>query len=374
MELAAAAILTLAVDQNLLELEQIACLAARIDDVGELEQLPKPDGVPTNRDLAPLSHLWECGDMALPQLSGGLFVTDAGLETDLIFNRGVELPEFAAFVVLDDPAGRAALIDYYDGFYEIARDHAVGLILDTPTWRANRDWGERLGYDAARLADVNRRWAEVVAGLREQWKDGGVPIVLDGNVGPRGDGYVPGRQMSSGEAATYHDAQIATFADTEVEMITALTLNYAEEAVGVAQAAAAHGLPSVISFTVETDGRLPTGQALGEAIDQVDSETRGAPVYYMVNCAHPTHFEHVLEGDGAWRDRIRGIRANASAMSHAELDEAEELDAGDPDDLAHGYVRLGERLPKLNVVGGCCGTDHRHVEAVFRALAERPSA
>src|SRR5436189_1651192 len=140
-------------------------------------------------------------------------------------------------------------------------------------------------------------------------------------------------------------------------MVTVLTINYTEEAVGVARAAEAHGLPSVISFTVETDGRLPTGQPLAEAIDQVDSATGGAPAYFMVNCAHPTHFEAELAG-GAWRERIRGIRANASKLSHAELDEADGLDAGDPAELADDHARLNALLPNLNVLGGCCGTDH----------------
>ena len=300
----------------------------------------------------------------LPQLSGDrLFVTDGGLETDLIFNRGVELPEFAAFVLIDDGPGLRALLGYYDGYYGIARDRDAGLILDTPTWRANRDWGARLGYDRTQLADVNRRWADVVAELRDNWGDA-IPIVLDGNIGPRGDGYVPGEQMSAGEAAEYHGEQIATFAETEMDMVTAMTINYVAEAVGVAQAAGEHGLPSVISFTVETDGRLPTGQPLGEAIDQVDTETGAAPAYYMVICAHPTHFEDVIVGGGAWRERIRGIRANASKMSHAELDEAEELDMGDPEELADGYERLRAGLPNLTVLGGCCGTDSRHVGAV----------
>ena len=306
--------------------------------------------------------------MALPQLSGGLFVTDGGLETDLIFNRGVELPEFAAFVLLDDDAGRRALIDYYERFFAIARRHDAGFILDTPTWRANRDWGERLGYDPQRLADVNKRWVEVIAELRDAWAGAELPVVLGGTLGPRGDGYVPGEQMTPDEAAAYHGEQIATFAGTAAEMVTAMTLNYAEEAVGVARAAAAHELPAVISFTVETDGRLPNGQELGEAIDQVDSETGGSPAYFMVNCAHPTHFEHVLEGAGAWRERIRGIRANASKMSHAELDEAEELDTGDPGELAAGYARMRAHLPNLTVLGGCCGTDHRHVAAVCAAF------
>jgi homocysteine S-methyltransferase len=305
--------------------------------------------------------------MALPQLSAGLFVTDGGMETDLIFNRGIDLPLFAAFTVLDDDSARQALRDYYEGYFAIARDRGAGLILDTPTWRANRDWAEQLGYDRTRLADVNRRAVDMIAGLRDEWAPD-QPVVLDGLIGPRGDGYVPGERMSADEAALYHDEQVATFAQTPIEMVSVLTVNYAEEAVGIARVAAEHGLPSVVSFTVETDGRLPTGQPLGEAIDQVDLETNGAPAYFMVNCAHPTHFEGALEG-GAWRERIRGIRANASKMSHAELDEAEELDEGDPDELADGYERLRERLPNLTVLGGCCGTDHRHVRAVSERFA-----
>jgi S-methylmethionine-dependent homocysteine/selenocysteine methylase len=287
------------------------------------------------------------------------YVSDGGLETDLIFNRGVELPEFAAFVLLDDAAGMSALVDYYEGFFDIAREHGTGFILGAPTWRANPEWGERLGYDRSRLADANKRWADVLVELRSAWARTDLPVVLDGQIGPRGDGYVPGEQMTSEEAAAYHGEQIATFAQTPIEMVTAMTVNYAEEAVGVARAAAEHGLPSVISFTVESDGRLATGQPLAEAIDQVDSETGGAPAYFMVNCAHPTHFEDVQLSD-----RICGIRANASKMSHAQLDESDELDRGDPGDLADGYERLRDRLTNLRVLGGCCGTDHRHVAAI----------
>ena len=305
--------------------------------------------------------------MALPQLSGGMFVTDGGLETDLIFNRGIELPEFASFVLIDDEAGKNALADYYRAYYDIARERGAGFVLDTPTWRASRDWGERLGYDRARLADANRRWADEAAAMREAWVADGVQVVLSGNVGPRGDGYAPGELMTADEAADYHAEQIATFAETDLEMVTVLTLNYVEEAIGVVRAAEANGLPSAVSFTVETDGRLPSGQPLGEAIDQVDSETGGAPAYFMVNCAHPTHFEGEI-GGGAWCERIRGIRANASKMSHAELDESEDLDSGDPHELADGYERLRAKLPNLTVLGGCCGTDHRHVAAVTERL------
>ena len=370
MELAASARLAFTVHEDFFVVEQVACLATRIDQVGELQQLPETDHLSPNGDLARCRHLWECGGhMSLPQLSGGLFVTDAGMETDLIFNRGVDLPEFAAFVVLDDAHGFGALMDYYEDFFDIAREHSAGLILDTPTWRANRDWGERLGYDRARLAETNRRWVETLAELQAKWSADVAPIVLDGLIGPRGDGYVPGEQMSTGEAAQYHSDQIAALADAGVDMVTVLTMNYAAEAAGVALAAAEHGVPAAIAFTVETDGRLPTGQSLAEAIDQVDAETGGTPAYFMVNCAHPTHFEHVLDEPGPWRERIRGIRANASTMSHAELDEAEELDPGNPAELADGYTRLRVQLPNLCVVGGCCGTDQRHVAAVMERFA-----
>src|SRR3954468_12709900 len=301
MKLPASPRLALVVFEQRFVLEQVPRLGARIDEVRELQQLPEADCLATDGYDAAGRHVCKCALVIpesyrhqLPQLSGQRpFVTDGGLETDLIFNRGIELPEFAAFVLLEDPEGMKALREYYDGFFAIARDHAAGFILDTPTWRANRDWGERLGYDRSRLADANKRWAEVVAELRSAW-DPDAPVVLDGMVGPRGDGYVPGEMMSADEAADYHAEQIGAFADTPVDMVTVLTLNYVEEATGVARAAAALGLPAVISFTVETDGRLPTGQELGEAIDQVDGETGGAPAYFMVNCAHPTHFEDSL--------------------------------------------------------------------------------
>jgi homocysteine S-methyltransferase len=300
----------------------------------------------------------------LPQLSGDrLFITDGGLETTLIFHLGLELPDFAAFDLLRDETGAEALRRYYEPYLEIAREHGAGIVLDTATWRANRDWGERLGYTAEELVEANRRAVALIEELRASNPD--VPAVLDGVVGPRGDGYVVGETMSAGEAEAYHSEQIGTFAGTAADMISAITMTYADEAVGIARAAQAAGLPAAISFTVETDGRLPSGQPLGEAIEQVDGETGSAPAYFMINCAHPSHFEDVLEG--SWLARVGGIRANASRMSHEELDAAEELDEGDPDELAAQYRALRERLPNVAVVGGCCGTDDRHVSAIAAA-------
>jgi S-methylmethionine-dependent homocysteine/selenocysteine methylase len=304
---------------------------------------------------------------SLPQLSGHpVFLTDGGLETTMIFHKGIDLPLFASYKLLEDDQGRAALREYFSRYLEVAREHGAGFVLDTATWRSNPDWGAQLGDDAAALDRINR---DAVAFARELRGEHVLeaPVLVNGVVGPRGDGYVVADAMSAGEAERYHSAQVGSFAAAGADMVSAITMTYAEEATGIARACAAAGIPVAISFTVETDGRLPSGQALGEAIADVDSETRFAVAYYMVNCAHPSHFEHVLAGGGAWLGRIAGLRANASALSHAELDEAEELDEGDPAALGAGYLALRSHLRNVNVLGGCCGTDERHIAAVAAA-------
>ena len=309
----------------------------------------------------------------LPQQAGGVFLTDGGLETTLIFHHGVELPAFAAFTLLDDDAGTEQLRLYYAPYALLAREQGVGLVLESPTWRANPDWASQLGYSPERLETLNRKAIALMEELRDTY-GGAQPVVISGCIGPQGDGYAPDSMLTPEEAEGYHAVQVETFADTAAELVTAITMTYAEEAIGVARAAAAAGIPSVISFTVETDGRLPSGQALAGAIQQVDDATDAAPAYYMINCAHPTHFEAVLDPEAPWASRIGGLRSNASMLSHAELDEAEELDDGDPADLAERHAALRALLPGVRVLGGCCGTDHRHVGAICRAwLAEAPA-
>ncbi|MDX1546743.1 MAG: homocysteine S-methyltransferase family protein [Rhodothermales bacterium] len=303
----------------------------------------------------------------LPIGADTLFLTDGGIETVLIFHRGIELPEFAAFVLLESPEGREVLKDYYRPYLSLAREHGTGFVLESPTWRSNPDWGARLGYGPEALDSVNRHAIALLVALRSEFEDAVPAIVLSGCIGPRGDGYVPRDQMTAGEAEAYHRDQIETFASTEADLVAAITIPYVDEAVGIARAARAAGMPSVISFTVETDGRLPSGDSLRDAVERVDAETDAAPAYYMINCAHPEHFADVLTGE-AWTRRIRGLRANASTKSHAELDAADALDAGDPDALGRDHVELAHRLKQLSVVGGCCGTDERHVAAICRAL------
>jgi homocysteine S-methyltransferase len=303
----------------------------------------------------------------LPQLSDDLFLTDGGLETTLIFHEGVELPHFAAFDLLKDEGGTEILRRYFRRYADLALDCGVGAVLESPTWRANPDWAAKLGYRASTLAAANRRAIELLEEVRGECGRFGQPIVISGNVGPRGDGYRVDARMSVQQARDYHAPQIGVFAESAADMVAAFTMNYAEEAIGIALAARAVAMPVAISFTVETDGRLPSGQTLAAAIEQTDDASSGHPAYYMINCAHPTHFEWVLQEGGAWTNRIRGLRANASRRSHSELDASPDLDVGNPSELGDEYRALRRLLPQLSVVGGCCGTDDRHVEAICRA-------
>ncbi|MGA8255723.1 MAG: homocysteine S-methyltransferase family protein [Nocardioides sp.] len=296
------------------------------------------------------------------------WVTDGGLETDLIFNRGVELAEFAAFPLLDTDHGRAVLADYYRGYAEVAARAGKSILLETPTWRANPEWAARVGYDGVATARVNEEAVEFLRDLAQSWQLEGAWLV-GGVVGPRGDGYVPGDQMSVEMAADYHRSQLAAFASAGADRATALTLTDVNEAIGIALAGQDCGLPVAIGFTVETDGCLPGGTGLDEAIQAVDDVA--APAYYVVNCAHPDHVLSGIDASGPWRDRVQGLRVNASRLSHAELDESEVLDDGDANELAADVGRLLESLPAVQVVGGCCGTDVRHVAAMWGVGASR---
>jgi S-methylmethionine-dependent homocysteine/selenocysteine methylase len=308
----------------------------------------------------------------LPQLSGELFLTDGGIETTLIFHEGLELPHFAAFDLLREASGRAALMRYYEPYIVIAKEAGVGFILESPTWRASADWGEKLGYTREGIAAANRASIELMLGLRARHETPPTPMVVSGCVGPRGDGYDPGLAMSPEEAEAYHADQVEAFAEAGADMVTGITMTRAAEAIGLARAAMNAGMPVALSFTVETDGALPTGQALGDAIGEVDAATANGPAYYMINCAHPTHFAGALTAGEAWTKRVRGLRANASKRSHQELNDAPDLDDGDPIELAGEYRDLLHRHPQINVLGGCCGTDRRHIE--FIALACRTPA
>jgi homocysteine S-methyltransferase len=303
----------------------------------------------------------------LPQLDGGLFLTDGGLETTLVFHEGWDLPCFAAFVLLDSDRGRKALRDYFDRYVPMAIAAGAGFILESPTWRANPDWAEKAGHGRAALARLNRDAIDLMREIRERYETTTSPMVVSGAIGPRGDGYDPGALMSPEQAADYHGFQIGLCRDAGADLVSAFTMTNIGEAQGIALAAKAADMPCVISFTVETDGRLPTGDSLAEAVESVDEASGNGPAYYMINCAHPTHFDHVLAAGETWTKRMRGLRANSSRLSHAELDNAPDLDIGDPLELGRQYAELRRRFPHINVLGGCCGTDHRHVNCISTA-------
>ncbi|MBT5705894.1 homocysteine S-methyltransferase family protein [Verrucomicrobia bacterium] len=309
---------------------------------------------------------------ALPQLEGELFLSDGGLETSLIFEHGIDLPHFAAFHLLDDSKYRELVSSYFQPYIGIAQRFRSGFVIGSVTWRASEDWGRLLGYSKASLADANRTAIGLCDSIREA-SDAEVPMVISGCLGPRGDGYMPGAAMTADESRLYHEVQLGTFVETAADMVTAASLNYVEEAIGIARAAREMGMPLVESFTLGTDGALPNGESLEQAILHVDEATDGYVSYFGINCAHATHFEHLLVEAKPWTKRIRAVRANASKRSHQELDGSTELDTGDPVEFGRDYGRLKAAAGQLNILGGCCGTDHRHIEQIAMSCLGNPS-
>ena len=291
---------------------------------------------------------------------------DAGLETVMIFLEGLDLPHFASFLLLDTATGQAALTRYFDHFLALARAGGTGFVLDTATWRANMGWAGAMGMDGAAIRSANLRAVEFAKAYRTRHEDEALPILVNGVVGPAGDGYRADQALTAAAAEQLHGFQVQALADGGADMISAITMTYPAQAIGIARAAKSRGLPHVLSFTVETDGHLPNGQPLQQALAETEAETGGSALFYMVNCAHPEHFARDLSGP--MRSRIGGIRANASRQSHAELDESTSLDDGDPVEFGHFYAAFGRSLPNLRLVGGCCGSDHRHVGEACRHL------
>lgn len=310
----------------------------------------------------------------LPQMANKLFLTDGGLETTLIFHQGINLPEFAAVDLLKDALGYEVLYKYFRTYANLANAYGVGFVLESATWRASIDWGAKLGYSRQAIAELNHKAIDLLHEIRTDYETDAAPFVISGCIGPRGDGYSPTDKMEANVAEAYHTFQVAIFREARADLVTAMTINYVEEAIGIVQAAKCYDMPVVISFTVEIDGCLPTGQSLQSAIAQVDAATGGYPSYYMINCAHPFHFAHLFLHREAWVERIGGIRPNASVKSHAELDEADELDEGNPQALGIQCATLQAKLPNLRVLGGCCGTDQRHVAEIFTAFLKASRA
>jgi len=302
------------------------------------------------------------------------FLSDGGLETYMIFEKGFTLPCFSAAVLLDTEQGRSELTSYMQRYIDLAQNTGRGFVMDVPTWRAGTAWASPLGLSLSETLAINQSAADFMRGIRDDHETDTLPILLNGLVGPSGDAYAPETMISAKDALLIHAPQVHALGQAGVDMISAMTLTHAGEASGIALAAQEIDLPVVIAFTLETDGRLPSGQALGEAITEVDEQTGNAPIYYMINCAHPDHFREALDTTEPWLLRIGGLRSNASRMSHQELDACETLDDGDPVELGHLNSELLKLLPNIRVIGGCCGTDHRHVGCIAEKEPARSAA
>lgn len=296
-----------------------------------------------------------------------LLLTDGGLETTLIYHKHLVLREFASYLALEGANGLDIILAYFREYLDLARSEGKGFVLETLGWRASYDWGAKVGKSREEIDEINRTSVSMMRSLAAEYGSEERLILVSGNLGPRGDGYETTNFMNIHEAEAYHAFQIRLYVECGVDLVTAMTINYVEEALGIVKAAQHANIPVVISFTVETDGRLPSGQLLKAAITEVDLVTDNGPLYYMINCAHPSHFLPAMLDDGApWVERIRGFRANSSCKSHAELNEMETLDEGDVEGFGKLYGELLHRFPWVRVLGGCCGTDIRHLQAVCR--------
>ena len=300
----------------------------------------------------------------LPHEAAERFLQYAGTGTDLIFNRGIDLPGFASFPLLEAQHTRDVLAAQMLELTEVARSGGFRAIIDTPTWMANRDRAGALGYDAGGLADVNRDAIALMDSVRGE--AGHPEALVSVCIGPRADPYSDTAAMTVEQARAYHGEQLGAIAGTAADLATAYTFNRVPEAAGCALAARDHGVPLALSFVVETDGCLSDGTALADAVSQVEDQTAGAPIYYLANCAHPSHFVSGLPDT----PRFKGVIVNASRCSHAELDEATELDDGDPDALGSDVAALVRANAAINVVGGCCGTDMRHLRRMMREVSK----
>jgi homocysteine S-methyltransferase len=303
----------------------------------------------------------------LPQLNGRLMTSASGFETWLQYVDGFKLRHFCGFELLNDPRGLTCLTDYHRKVVEAAVAQGFGVINEGLHYRASRDWGELIGFSREGLEEINIRGIEFYRAFAREYGSADTPMLVGGAIGPRGDAYNVGRTPDAAESEDYHSEQIATFKKAGADLVTAMTFSSVEEAIGVARAAKAAGMPVVVSFFVARGGQLKGGETIEEAITRVDAATGEAPAYYMINCTHPTEFEPGLT-PGAWTTRLGGFMPNAVAMETLDLCKLGHLEDGDPEELGGQMAGLARRFPHVHVWGGCCGTDGRHIGQIARKV------
>jgi len=302
------------------------------------------------------------------QRDGVFYLTEGGQETEIMYRHGHDLPEFAMYPLLDDPAAMTDLRSMYTRVLDVAAKHGFVAMLGGLDYRGSPDWGDKLGYSRAGLAEALERGIDFLRDVARPY-EGQLPgILIGGAVGPRGDAYALNRTITADESEDYHGFQIDVLKGAGVDFITAMTFNSVAEAIGVARAAASAGLPLSMGFMLDSDHRLKSGPTLREAIAAVDAETGDArPDFYGINCSHPLEFEPALE-PGDWLSRLRSLRPNASAKEKIELCQIGHLEEGDPVDLGERMGSLARRYPHVDIWGGCCGTWDRHLDQIAGAV------
>lgn len=292
-----------------------------------------------------------------------LYLTEGGQETELMYKHGHELPEFAMYPLLDDPKAVADLTDMYTRYLEVAATHGFVALMGGLDYRASPDWASKIGISAAGLADYQLRSIQFLRDMAQPFERDIPRVLIAGVIGPRGDAYGRDHTITADEAEEYHGVQVSTLREAGVDLVSAMTFNNIPEAIGVARAVAAAGLPLSMSFMVDSSGRLTTGPTLQEAVETVDAQAGDArPDFYGINCSHPVELQPALTS-GPWLERVRSLRPNASPAEKQALCQIGHLEAGDPKALAAQMQALSVRLPHVDIWGGCCGTWDDHLRA-----------
>lgn len=301
-----------------------------------------------------------------PRLENKFYLTAGGTETEILYKWGYELPEFAMFTLLDDEEANECVRNMYRRYFEVAAKNNTGLVIEGHDYRASPDWAGKLGISLENLAEIQHRIINFLTDLKTEFDGKVSDVVITGGIGPRGDAYGTGGNISEAEAEDYHSVQLSTLKDTDADMAVALTFNNIPEAVGIVRAATKIGIPIGISLTLNTESRLSSGPSLREAIEAIDENTDEGAAWYGTNCSHPLEFEPAISEEGAWRQRLRLIRPNAAKMEKISLCKLGHLEDGDPIELGAQMGDVASRFPSVDIIGGCCGTDERHLNEIAK--------
>lgn len=304
------------------------------------------------------------------QVEGRYYLSEGGMETEVMYKHGFDFPHFAVFELLKNPKAVSALQAMYRQYFDVVAKHQMVALVGGLDYRASPDWGALLGYSADGLSDMNHRCIDFLRDLAKEYIGEIDEILIQGFIGPRGDAYETNTVITEQESEDYHSVQLQTLKEADVDLASALTFNNIPESIGVAKAAARLDLPLCISLSLDGSSRLNSGPSLGDAIKTIDAATDNSVAFYMINCVHPLEYESAL-ADESWMKRIRGVRPNASVMDKISLCKIGHLEDGDPIELGNQIGDLFKRFPHMDILGGCCGTWDNHLDQMAQSVSEQ---